>query len=282
MSNILIPVDFSIACYNAYSFGLQLAKRLNVGVILSHYYGGSFSPNRPLLLGRNTSIKDGYLQRLESFAKCDIEGNESTMLADSGVKVAYEAEVALSPSAAVLHRANEADIDLIIMATRSTVNVADRWLGSNSTTVSESAPKPVFLIPPQVTYKEFERIVIANHHETAEPYPLWQINILAQLTGAKMHFVSVENLDEPDHVKFVPWKLMDELAKQENDNYEIVTVDEDDITAGLLDYAGDINAQLLVIVNRLRSHWRSVLHPSLTQHIALRTDIPLLVLHTNE
>lgn len=283
MSNILIPVDFSLSCHNAYAFGLQLAEKFGFGVILSHYYGGTFSPSRPLLLGSNMTVKDNYLRQLEDFALPNGEGFDYPLVEPTTrVTINYEATVALSPSAAILRRSRQSDIALVVMATRSSVDVTDRWLGSNSTTVSESAAVPVFLVPPQASFQNFERVVVANHHETATPYPLWQIEMLSRLTGAKMHFVNVENLDEPEKVSFVPWELMEALAAKNFPDYEVITVGEDDITEGLLDYAAEIDAQLLIIVNRLRAHWRSVLHPSLTQHIALRTDIPLLVLHTDE
>lgn len=283
MSNILIPVDFSLACHNAYAFGLGLAEKFGFGVILTHYYGGTFNPSRPLLLERNRSVKDTYIHRLRDFALPNGEGFDYPLVEPPArVEISYEATVALTPSAAVIKRARKDDIALVVMATRSSMDVTDRWLGSNSTTVSESASVPVFLVPPRAAFLDFERIVVANHHETADPYPLWQIELLAQLTGAKMHFVCVENLDAPEKVKFVPWALMEELTTRAFKDYEVVTVDEDNISEGLLDYAAEVDARLLIIVNRLRAHWRSVLHPSLTQHISLRTDIPLLVLHTDQ
>lgn len=283
MAKILVPVDFSVPCHNAYRYALHLAKEMNYDVVLTHYYSGSVNPKEPFVIRGDGSIQGSYETRLRQFAYPSGEGVDYPLVEPpSEVNISYETRVVLSTAAAIVNRADEPDIALIVMATRSTPGMLDKWLGSTSITVSESCNQPVFLIPPHVSYQKVDRIVVANNHDTADPISLWQIGDLAGLFSAHVHFVHVENPGESSPFRFVPWKLMEELVEAQEVNYpfEIVTVRDKDITAGLLEFADDVDADLVVIVNRRRKRWHAALRATLSQNIALRTKLPLLVLHT--
>ena len=281
MSHILVPVDFSIPSHNAYNYALRLAEELNLNIILAHYYNGSMQPNEPLLLQDGLSIHDSYLQRLQEFSALKEQENQRYL---DRASITFEATAALTDSAAIITRAQAEDIDLVVMATRSTQRTLGKWLGSTSITVSEACEKPVFLIPPKVYFVPFEKIVVANNHTTADPLPLWELKSLADFYRAAVHFVHIESENYPESQRFVPWALMQELFHEDNDvhyPFKVVTVEEEDITGGLLKYAEKIDANLIVVVNRLRKRWQALLHASLTQDIALHSeDFPILVLHT--
>jgi len=281
MSHILLPIDFSTPSHNAFSYAVRLADQLNLNIILAHYYNGSMNPNEPLVLQDSTSIHESYLQRLEEFSKLKERDNGPYL---QSVGITFEAKAMLTVSAAIISRAEAEDIDLVVMATRSTEKTLGKWLGSTSITVSEACEKPVFLIPPEVSFVPFKKIVVANNHITADPLPLWELKSLADFYKAEVHFVHIESEHLPEKQRFVPWELMQELFREDNQvkyPFEVVTIEEEDITEGLLEYAEGMEAQLVVVVNRLRKRWKALLHASLTQDIALHSeDFPILVLHT--
>ncbi|PHI19727.1 hypothetical protein CEQ90_11815 [Lewinellaceae bacterium SD302] len=285
MSKILVPVDFTLNCHNAYAYALKFAEAAKMDVLLVHYYTSSLDPNKKLVFAGDSSIHGSYLHRLEQFALPSGEGFDYPLAEPpAGVKVSYETESTFSIAGAILKRAHQNDIEMVVMATRSTSGLFDRWLGSTSITVSESSNRPVFLIPPSAAYRPINKMVVANHHETAEPYPLWQIEVLRQFTGADVHFVHVQHPERITHKKFVPWTTMEQLhlgSDIRNNPFKIVTVDDQVVADGLVNYAEQVDADLTVVVNRVRSHWRAVLYPGVTQGVALRTRRPMLVLHTD-
>lgn len=285
MSSILIPIDFSIPSHNAYRYGLHLANELSMDVVLVHYYSASVNPNEPLYIAGDGGIQGSYLRRLQDFAYPTGDGIDYPLVEPPcGVSLSFETSVSLATSADIIERAHKEDIDLVIMPTRSSKKMLGKWLGSTSTTVSEACDRPVFLIPPGARFTTFDRIVVANNHATADPLPLWQIEGLADLYEAKVHFVHIENDHQPQSRRFVPWALMEELVGEGNEvdyPFEVVSVQEGDITAGLLNYAEAIEADLVVVVNRLRKRWQALLRASLTQDVALHSEeFPILVLHT--
>lgn len=287
MASILVPVDFSVASHNAYHYALHLAHHLKLDLILAHYYGPGISTSAPLVIDEDGSTHRDYTERLRAFSHPVGFGVDYPLVEPpAGVSIFYETDVALANSATIIERANQSDIRFVVMATRSTKRFMGNWLGSTSTTVSESCQRPVFLIPPDVPFTPFNRLVVANNHQTARPYPLWQLEGLADIFGGKLHFVHVGEPDQEQVQRFVPWRLMDEFATDLRDHqspfpFEVVTVDDQDVSFGLLRYAEEISADLVVVVNQQRSRWKSLLRKSLAQDVALRSDRPVLVLHTD-
>lgn len=285
MSKLLIPVDFSLASHNAYAYGLKLAEALGVNVHLVHYYSGSMNPNEPFVLAGDGSIQGSFQHRLEQFAFPAGEGFDYPLAEPPAtVEVTCEVGVAFPVAAAIKNRAEQDDIELVVMSTRTGKAVLEKWLGSTSAVVSESCNRPIFLIPPRATYHKIDNIVVANHHETAEAFPLWQIEVLAEFTQARVHFVHVEQTLLGRKTDFLPWKLMTELTSNDpewKDKYEVIAVKESSISQGLVHYADQVDADLIVVVNRLRSYWKSLLYRGTTQNMAFETERPLLVLHTD-
>lgn len=285
MSKILIPVDFSLASHNAYAYGLKLAEAIGVDVHLVHYYSGSLNPNEDLVFTGDGSIHGSFQERLEQFSIPAGEGFDYPLVEPpASVTVTCEVDVAFPVAQAIKKRAEQDDIELVVMSTRTGKAVMEKWLGSTSAVVSESCNRPVFLIPPNAGYEKIEEIVVANHDETAEPFPLWQIEVLAEFTQAKVHFVNVEKNNLGRKTKFVPGKLLGELTQSGpnwHDRYEVITVNKSSISKGLIHYADHVDANLIVIVNRLRSYWKSLLYRGTTQNMAFATERPLLILHTD-
>lgn len=286
MSSILIPVDFSLPCHNAYRFGLHLAAEFQLDLVLVHYSLGSIDPGQPLVFGGDGSLHGSHVERLRGFAYSTAEGVDYPLAEPpKGVNVTYESEIVFSVSASIIARAAQSDIAMVVMAPRSSKKLLGKWLGSISTTVSESCNRPVYIVPEDARFRPFKKIVVANNHVSAETYPLWQIEGLATRFKASVHFVHVEWPRQFGPLRFVPWRLMEKLVGDSPTAkypFDVVTVEKEDITRGLLEYAQEEDADLVVIVNNLRNRWRSLLHASLTQDLALRAKRPILVLHTED
>ncbi len=281
MASILVPVDFSLACHNAYRFALHLANDLALDVVLAHYYSGSIDPRTSLYLGGDGTIQGGFAERLRQFASSAGEASDYPPVEPPrGVHLSYETDVSLRPSAAIIARAAREDIRMVVMATRSSTSLLERWLGTTSTTVSEVSARPVYLVPHHADCRPFRRIVVANNDVSAEPYPIRELEELAEYYGADIHFVHVGKPPPEAPLRFAPWQLMD-VAPSTSCAPGLLEVENADVSRGLLDYAQDVHADLLVVVNHTRGWWTAILQTTLTQDLALRSRLPVLVLHHN-
>ncbi|MEO1256540.1 MAG: universal stress protein, partial [Bacteroidota bacterium] len=133
MQCILIPVDFSIPCYNAYCYGLQLASATGRNVVLTHYRSESLIPSEYLQTNGGSDFPDSFLLRLKQFAYPAGHSPEIPLVdIPDNVSISYECRSVLSPANAIINRALEDDIDIVVMATRSSRAPLKDWLGSTS------------------------------------------------------------------------------------------------------------------------------------------------------
>ena len=286
MSAILIPVDFSEACRNAYRFGLHLAKDLDHDVVLTHYYSGSLDPRDNLSLGHDGTVQGGHEDRLRRFAySADAAPGAIAVEPPTGVNVHFETDVSLTPSAAIAQRAEQSDIALVIMAPRSSASMLEKWLGSTTTTVSEVSRRPVLIVPPDARYRPVREVVIADNGDQDRTYPLAFLDSFPAVRSARLHFVRIDREAKGKRTRFTPWRSIlptDRQTFPALDRFTTVHVNDRDISRGLVEYAARAGADLIVILNRKRPWWRALLEVSLTQDLALRSRFPTLVLHAPE
>ncbi|WP_116108640.1 universal stress protein [Lewinella sp. IMCC34191] len=279
MSHLLIPVDFSQASHDAYRYGLHVAKARGLDVILVHYYSGSIDPRANLYIGGDGSIQGSFEARLREFAYRGC-GDLPAVEPPTGVEVTYETGVSLRPAVAISKRAGEADVDLVVMPARSSASLLGKWLGSTTSTVSETCNRPVLIVPPGYSYRPVGEIVVADNRGTAGSFPFAELSRVAEVSGSRLHMVHVHRTDA-EILTLSPF-FGDRAAAHPDDpaiTYRVAIVNQDDISQGLLTYADRIDADLIVIFNRTRRHWQALLRATLTQDLAQRSTRPVLVLH---
>ena len=61
--------------------------------------------------------------------------------------------------------------------------------------------------------------------------------------------------------------------------YDYKRVEADDTLQGILDFSSSINNAMLCLVSRQRTWFGNLFHSSISQQVAMQTNMPLLVLH---
>lgn len=98
MSSILIPVDFSLPCHNAYRFSLHLAEAFKLDVVLAHYSSGAIDPGQPFVFAGDGSLRGSHIERLQSFARSTAEGVDYPLAEPAnGTTVTYESKIVFPP-----------------------------------------------------------------------------------------------------------------------------------------------------------------------------------------
>ena len=64
-----------------------------------------------------------------------------------------------------------------------------------------------------------------------------------------------------------------------NTKHSFHYVETEDVEVGLFQFAEKHHCDLIVMVTRHYNFWERLMHRSLTQKIALHTELPLLILH---
>jgi nucleotide-binding universal stress UspA family protein len=149
ISKILLPLDNSDSSKASLPYAIQLAKKLNAGIILfsmaqtiyaqnldgiNNTMGGGLGVNWDSVDAATEKTVDEYLQKIED--KIKSEGIEATHTSYLGIDAAYE----------ILEMEKRTQADIVVMATRGRSPVA-RWaFGSVAEKVLREGNLPILLI----------------------------------------------------------------------------------------------------------------------------------------
>lgn len=283
MPQILVPVDLSTNSKNAYAYALGLATRLQLDVKLLHVYNQSFVPNEPMHFDGSDSLEESDERRLKQFARPHPTDPDYLRLkVPQNVTITYDTVINLSAAAGIRAAAAEDDVEMIVMGTSNKTGIFVNWLGSTASTISETASKPVMLVPPTATFTDYRTIVVANHYETTDTEVMEQVSTLGKLFNATLHFAHIIHPTDHFPYQFVARSISDQLTTGPDKElaFKVANLKNDSVAEGLEQYAEKQEADLMVVVNRKRSTWNALLRSSLTQQMAMTTKIPLLIIHS--
>lgn len=140
MARILIAVDGSPPSQRALEFGASLAAKLGIGVVLLHVM-----PQVVLPVG---GVGPGALTELQH----SLQSESTHLLASLADKarplgVAVETELGVGdPAIAIYDRAEQPDIQMVVMGSRGHGAMARLLLGSVATKVVHTSSKPVVVV----------------------------------------------------------------------------------------------------------------------------------------
>jgi universal stress protein A len=143
VSKILVPIDFSKCASSALAHALSLATQLGASIEALHVAEVPEFKSEPRITGEaGTSTLREYAREV---AKAELEGFLAAFSAADRAKVSVRLEAG-KPRDAILARAKDAKIDLIVMGTHGRTGRAHSLAGSVAESVVRMAPCPVLTV----------------------------------------------------------------------------------------------------------------------------------------
>jgi nucleotide-binding universal stress UspA family protein len=168
-------------------------------------------------------------------------------------------------------------IDLVVMGTKGASGVKGVLLGSNAANIMRNSTAPVILVPDSPVVKSIKRILFATDLQYINGFNSIQpLHALAKESGAKIEILHISDVI-PDPIGMNKEELR--LSTVFNDvdhefHFRNQVLIEDDI----LDYAHEIEADLIVVVSRQYGFFYRMLHRSVSRKLSMHTDIPVMIL----
>jgi len=274
MKKILLPTDFSAIAANAYAFAQEVAKRKNAEIDVMHAYHPSFDYSNPYLDMPAAEFDSIKRELLEQFIETDADtSGDVAVLARPRLQIGFASEEIVRMSE---------DYDLIIMGTTGEGNLLEKVFGSVSTHVARFANCPVLLVPGKCRCSNFEEVVFASNYQAADETLIQKVLSVTGPSVANVHFVHIDDeTNTPYHVE----EVLHEQARLYGAapvGFNSVEIECPDVQEGIVKYASDIQADLIVMGTLHRSFLDRLFHKSVTQEVAFHTTVPLLVMHYDE
>jgi nucleotide-binding universal stress UspA family protein len=283
MKTYLVPIDFSEAAFNAANFAASLSHQTNVTdiILMNAYYISELEtilPNPDMLMLRDEEIEENAVYRITQLEKLKTKLQKQVK---EGVKI----HVKLNRShllRAVIDTVIASNVDMVMLGSigNSTVREGSIGIGSHVIKISKASPVPVMVIPPTYNYQKIEEAVIAcDFKKVKENVPM---SILNKLLGNQLIKLLVLNIDtEGKHAGADPEQLAQEtelhnMLKDFRPKYYYVS--NPNIITGILDFATEHKAQMVVALPHTYSFLQSIMHNSISQQLAKNSTLPVLLL----
>ena len=271
INKILVPVDFSSASENAFSYALGLAKTFGASLTVLHVF------HIPSMMHAAASIdekiKQEMQQEIQHKLKAFLRKHED---AANGVHcVAKEAYGYFIEE--VKEQIAEEKYDLVVLGTEGAAGLK-KILGSNAYALMDECSCPVLAIPPVASFKGINNIVFAcDLFSEVKPAALNLLKTFSAGFGAKVTLVHVqENLT----VGAAPQKKIIARLQAQLDgvDFSFEVLEGEEVDKSLRLYLDTRKADLLFMMPRHQNMLDRLINGSVTREMAFRAKLPILTL----
>jgi nucleotide-binding universal stress UspA family protein len=281
MKTYLIPVDFSAASVNAAEFAAALSHKTDVEhlVLLNTYYvtlTETLLPTPDMVQLKEEDIEQNITERLDKLELLKISLLEK-------VKPGVEISIHLNRThlvRAVVENVRAYNADLVIIGSKGNSSHEDAKLGSHVINVAKTSPVPVVVVPKNYAFENVNRVVVAcDFNKITETIPL---EALKKVLNRKKFDLLIVNVDSKSlHNAADAQRIAEETAlytmlKAYSPQYFFVN--HSDIIKGVLQFAAEQEAQLVIALPHKYSFLQSLIHNSVSQQLVESSAVPILIL----
>lgn len=266
MKKILVPTDFSENADKALDFALSLAHKFNAQLRLIHTYNTSAPAGH--MGSINRVIKEDREKEMTAFVKATKESISFDLDMKGRCRKGYPIEL-------IENEAERIDADLIVMGTLGASNLGKQMMGSTASKLIKHTQFPVLAIPKNTQYADINNIVVAVDALTMSVLNTLNPMIsLAQKSNLNIELVHVSNQQIHTDIDPTIKEYLDGLAVP----FNYTKIQSDQIMESILEFAHEKGNSVLCLVSRQRGWFENLFHTSVSQKVALQSDLPLLIL----
>jgi nucleotide-binding universal stress UspA family protein len=266
MKNILVPTDFSENANKALDVAMALAQRFKATLHLVHTYHVS-SPTGHMT-NVNRVVREDREQEMEAFL--------TKIKADAPAEVVVQGVCRHGYAVETIEReAERVAADLLVMGTLGASNIRKQVWGSTASNLVKSNKVPVLAIPFETHYQDLQNMILA-----VDALDLQVLNTLnpalslvqsSRLTLELLHVTKSDQDSDIDH-------SIEDYLKNMAIPFTYHKVVSDNILEGILNFARTQPKSVLCLVSHQRGWFENLFHSSVSQQVALQSDLPVLIL----
>lgn len=265
---ILIPTDYSPNAKRATEFGLTIARKIGVEVILFHSY----------------HVPMSTLEDMTVIEKCK-EDEEDRMDKEVDLLKKYYTDLTIRGlvkyGSAVDNLEDIVDkneIGLIVMGTQGETSSLERFIGSVATHVINDINVTTLVIPEEVRDFDISEVLVATDlKHDPDPKKMDMLNLLLEAYDPAIDIVNIQKNMNNSSLTKGKETIIRSYFKAYRSSFHII--ENENVEDGLFDFAADNSCNLIVTMTRHYNLIERIFHRSLTRQLALHTTLPLLVLH---
>jgi nucleotide-binding universal stress UspA family protein len=278
IKRILIPMDFSETSFMALDHGAAMAKLFNAELYLLHVielYEYTFNIYEPLVMVNTTEMELMVNKNLREHAeRVNKQYHVNTVPMLSRGRVSSE----------IVNMAIEKKIDIIIMGTHGAKGFSEIFIGTNAHRTVTVSPCPVITLQSHPAKAGFSKIVMPIDDSLHSRQKVDAVIYLAEKYQSTVHLLGLINIEEEtDEKKFqIKLESVEKALNKANINFEKKLVKGKNLAKEAMDYATQINADLIAIMTDHESDLTGNFLGGFAKQIINHSRIPILSIRPME
>jgi len=275
MKKILFPTTYATSDKVAYGFTQHLARYFEARITLAHVYN-------ELTLADATDRWNG-VDNIE-----EVLWNENiAQLKDFSLDMAAKQfdSISLEYIATdgkvvdqLLQIQEEEQFDLIVMSMYQNTE-SEQLLGETASQLLGEINCPILLLPPTIKYRDIDKIVYSTALELGDEASIEYLLDWCDAFEASLHLLHVAKKDQEQVANQKLELLLQSFLAEREAGIITAEVFGGRVSEVLLNYVKFTGADLLVLHKRKQGFWKRLLDGDLTQTLAEKSSIPILVLN---
>jgi nucleotide-binding universal stress UspA family protein len=275
MKTILVPTDFSDGAYKAAEYAINFAKDFGGKIIICHAFE---------LPAQGVNLMIDISSELEKNAKVELQKLDKKLkkeyLLDGEVEVEYIALIG-DLNAVLKTLTEQYDAELVIMGTKGESDFASKLFGTNTVSAIKNCKISLLVVPAKADYKPIKNIAFAiDYLRPANDKTLKQLRDIALHNKAKLSLVNVHTDGEIGEFIASVKEMQNWYQKElEGVDLDFVFIENYAIEDGVFEFIHHNDIDLLAMITRKHSFFDEIFRKSISEELALHTNIPLLTMH---
>jgi nucleotide-binding universal stress UspA family protein len=274
MKKILVPTDFSECAGFAAQAAAQIAKKTNAEIYFLHaieipHYESSTSISESTDIPEALFIMKLVKKKFEQLLSSDYL---------QGIKC-YEAVIFENTYETIAKQAEKNNIDLIVMGTRGASGLQEIFVGSVTQKVVRHSKVPVLTISKAPGNLLGSNVVYTSTFLRESGAEYLRSKPVIDLFKKPLHLLKIITPASFETTSFTKENIMKFVDKNNITDYTINIINEESSEEGILNFANEVNASLIVMNTHARKGLSLLFSGSVTEQVVNSSGIPVLSVH---
>ncbi len=271
MKRILLPVDFSEEAKCAAKVAANIARTIDAEIFLLHMLELPEGViDMASSVDRSSPASILYMKKVhERFEELK---NESFF---DGLKV-NEIVQFHKTFDGVIAESKKQDVDLIVMGSSGATGLTEIIVGSNTEKVVRHSEVPVLVIKKGTKNFSVGNMVFASDFSDESKAKFQEVIDFAAVFNANLHLVYINTAHRFSTTKKISTKIENFVNEFKVDNFDYTIYNDVSVERGILNFANEINADLIALNTHGRSGLSQLFNGSVGQELANHAIKPVI------
>ena len=271
MYKILVPVDFSKKSDSAVKMSAQIGKKIKSEIHLLHLVE---LPSGIVDMGAGSNFSiPASMMYLRKVKEKIIHLKNTFFDSDHIIKYSIKFE---NPFEGITNYATKNDANLIVKGSKGVSDFEEMIIGSNTEKVVRTSNIPVIVVKTDTNKFKFKKLVFASNYDEENKVAFSDFLAFAKKFNSQIHLLKINTISNFES-SYETHKKIKNFIQDFNLKRKTITIYNDiSVVKGIINFAKDIDADIIAITTHGRSGLSSLFNGSIAKSVSKNVLRPVI------